>query len=164
VRVVTTSGPCWPIGGSTMDYLEGVWRADREVTDFRSGRTGSFLGTATLARPPGDGAASSLPGALAYREEGELRFGEHHGPAARRLLYVPQPDGTAEVLFADGRPFFGLDLRSGFWTAEHPCGRDHYLVTFRVLDADHFTEHWRVRGPDKDYEMATTLARTGAPA
>jgi hypothetical protein len=147
-----------------MDYLEGVWRAQREVADFRSGRVGSFLGVATLA-PWLDGAAAGGPaGALLYQEEGELRFGDHHGPAARRLLCVPRPDGTAEVLFADGRPFYLLDLRSGLWEAEHPCGRDHYLVTFRLLDAHRFTEHWRVRGPDKDYEMRTTLARVGAPA
>jgi hypothetical protein len=31
-----------------------------------------------------------------------------------------------------------------------------------VLGPDSFTEHWRVRGPDKDYEMTTTFARIDA--
>ncbi len=101
---------------------------------------------------------------LAYHERGELCFGRHRGPASRSLLYRPRPDGTAEVLFADGRPFYLLDLRSGCWEAEHPCGADHYLVTVRVLGADSLTEHWRARGPEKDYSMTTTLTRIGGVA
>ena len=62
-------------------------------------------------------------GGLTYLEEGELSFAGHTGPARRSLLYVPGRDGDAEVLFADRRPFYRLDLRSGSWAAEHLCAR-----------------------------------------
>jgi len=129
------------------------------LTDFLLDCAGSFDGRAAFASAPAD---AGLPaGALAYQETGELRFGSHRGPASRSLLFLPGPDGAAEVLFADGRPFYRLDLRSGRWQAEHPCREDQYVVTVRVLRPDCFTEHWRVRGPAKDYEMTTTLTRIG---
>jgi hypothetical protein len=163
VRQVGASGRGWPVTAGTVAFLSGRWQADRELTDFRSGQRGRFRGTATFAAGLPDG----LPGGergdvLCYQERGELRFGGHVGPASRRLLYRPEPDGTAEVLFADGRPFYMLDLRSGYWQAEHPCGSDHYLVTVRVLGPGEFTEQWQARGPGKDYEMTTTFGRLGA--
>jgi hypothetical protein len=167
---VSASGQCWQVTGGTLAFLSGSWQAERELTDHRSGQRGRFRGIATLAAGPGwppagpaarppDGAG---PGVLCYHEQGELRFGGHVGPASRSLLYRPGPDGAAEVLFADGRPFYVLDLRSGYWQAEHPCGTDRYLVTVRVLGPDRFTEQWQTRGPGKDYEMTTSLSRLGA--
>jgi hypothetical protein len=156
---VTTTGPGWRLTGATQDFLRGSWWAERELADHRSGQPGSFLGMATFTAERTDPSA----GLLAYHERGELRFGRHHGPASRSLLYRPRPDGSSEVLFADGRPFYLLDLRTGYWQAEHPCGADHYLVTVRVLGADRLTEHWRARGPEKDYSMTTTLTRIGEP-
>lgn len=152
---MTTIGPDWPLTGTTQDFLRGSWRADRELADHRSGQPGSFLGLAIFTAEGADA------GLLAYHERGELRFGQHHGPASRSLLYRPRPDGSAEVLFADGRPFYLLDLRTGYWQAEHPCGADHYLVTVHVLGADSLTEHWRAFGPEKDYSMTTRLTRIG---
>jgi hypothetical protein len=146
------------LSGSTLDFLCGSWQADRALTDYRSGHAGTFRGVASFVLRAGDG-----PAALDYHEQGELHFGSHRGPAGRSLLYLPLPDGGAAVLFADGRPFYQLDLRSGYWQAEHPCREDHYLVTVRVTGRDAFTEHWRARGPGKDYVMTTTLARIGAP-
>ena len=61
--------------------------------------------------------------------------------------------------FADGRPFYVLDLRTGQAQAEHGCGPDHYLISHRVLAADLLEEEWRVRGPDKDYRAITRHAR-----
>ncbi len=162
---MATTGPGWRLTGTTRDFLRGSWWAERELADHRSGQPGSFLGMATFsaeAVDPGTGMDVD-DGMLVYHERGELRFGRHRGPASRSLLYRPKPDGSAEVLFADGRPFYLLDLRSGFWEAEHPCGADHYLVTVRVLGADSLTEHWRALGPDKDYLMKTTLTRIGGP-
>jgi hypothetical protein len=159
------TGPGWRLTGTTQDFLRGSWRAERELADHRSGQPGSFLGMATFAAEGTDPRTGLLVdhGLLAYHERGELRFGRHHGPASRSLLYRPGPDGSSEVLFADGRPFYLLDLRTGYWQAEHPCGADHYLVTVRVLGADRLTEHWRARGPEKDYSMTTTLTRIGGP-
>ncbi len=154
---------------ATADFLRGCWRAERVITDFRSGTTGSFSGTAVFAPEPGDPdkavpATAAVPGLLAYREEGELTFGGHRGPASRSLLYLPATDGSAAVLFADGRPFFTLNLQAGVCVAEHPCGGDSYQVTVRVLGPDAYTECWRVTGPGKDYEMTTRLTRIGPAA
>jgi hypothetical protein len=159
VRGVTTSEPGWRLTGTTQDFLRGRWRAERELADYRSGQPGSFLGVVTFTAEGTDPPLEE--GMLAYHEQGELRFGRHRGPASRSLLYRPRPDGSAEVLFADGRPFYLLDLRTGYWQAEHPCGADHYLVTVHVLGADSLTEHWRARGPEKDYSMTTILTRIG---
>jgi Family of unknown function (DUF6314) len=146
------------LAGGTARFLLGEWNVVREVRDHRSGKTGAFRGTALLAPEPGDDAGI----ALSYRELGELTFGGHHGPASRSLSYRERPDGAAEVRFADGRPFYQLDLRAGHCRAEHLCGADRYLVSVRVLSHDSFTEMWRVTGPAKDYEMTTTYVRTGS--
>jgi hypothetical protein len=173
VRAVSATWHFGPPAGSaavlssTVGYLRGRWRAERVITDFRSGTTGSFSGTAVFSPRPSGPAGTvaerpDVPGLLAYHERGELTFGGHRGPASRSLLYLSAADGSAAVLFADGRPFFTLDLRTGTCAADHPCGRDSYEVTVRVLGPDAYTESWRVRGPGKDYEMTTTLTRAGA--
>lgn len=183
----------WQLSSSTPEYLRGRWQVERRLTDYRSGKGGWFTGWASFApasvqsgwppeldwpcalewwRAPNSPRAQDgppvpdRPGAtdLAYCERGELRFGDHRGPAGRSLIYRPAPGGAAEVLFADGRPFYLLDLRSGCWQAEHPCGSDHYLLTVGVTSANSFTEHWRTRGPGKNYEMTTTLSRIGTRA
>lgn len=163
MRWVTTPRPGRRFTGTTQEYLRGSWWAERELTDHLSGQPGSFLGIASFTgQGAGPGAGRLADGdVLAYHERGELRFGRHQGPASRSLLYRRRPDGTVQVLFADGRPFYVLDLRTGYWEAEHPCGADHYLVTVRVLGDDSLTEHWRARGPEKDYSMTTTLTRIG---
>jgi len=159
---VGASGQGWLFSGGTVAFLRGAWRAERTLTDFRLDLAGSFSGEASFTDRPAD--AWLRAGALAYQEQGELRFGSHRGPASRSLVFVPLPDGAAQVLFTDGRPFYRLDLRSGCWQAEHPCRQDSYLVTVCVLGPDSFTEHWRVSGPGKDYAMTTTLTRLGSPA
>src|SRR5882724_11133457 len=103
-----------------VSFLRGDWRIERQVTDFAAGASGTFTGT---GRFTDRGAAE-----LAYHEDGELRFRDHRGPASRSLAYRGRPDGTAEVYFADGRPFYHLDPRPGRWSAEHPCGADHYVL------------------------------------
>jgi hypothetical protein len=159
VRGVASPGQCWQLPGSTLEFLSGHWRASRALRDHIAGLEGSFEGVASFTARPGD-----ARDALSYRERGELRFGRHRGPARRNLIFAPLADGAAAVLFADGRPFYRLDLRSGYWRAEHPCDRDLYLVTVRVSGPDCLIEHWQASGPGKDYEMTTTLARIGAAA
>jgi hypothetical protein len=141
-----------PVVPDALGLLRGTWRVERRLTDHRTGSAGWFRGTARF-EPAG-------PDELAYHESGELAFGEHRGPASRRLIYRRRPDGTADVFFADGREFYRLDPRPGWWQARHPCGRDEYVLAGRVLGERAFEEHWRVRGPDKDYEIMTTLTRT----
>jgi Family of unknown function (DUF6314) len=139
--------------GSTVDFLDGDWNVVRHISDHQTGEVGEFRGQASFRRCP-DGLV------LSYHEHGELRFGSHRGPANRSLLYRELADGSADVRFADGREFYRLDLRSGTWSAEHPCRADHYRVTVRRLSPDSFCETWRVTGPAKDYELATTYTRT----
>lgn len=144
-----------PAGGGTLAFLAGRWRIDRRLDDRRAAASGRFTGLAGF---------TAVPGGLRYREDGELRFGGHAGPAWRELRYLAGPDGTADVRFADGRPFYRLDLRAGRWQARHECGQDLYLAGFEVLGDDLVTEHWRVRGPDKDYDSFTELRRLAAGA
>jgi hypothetical protein len=157
---VGVTGDLWA-PGSALEFLLGRWRADRVIEDFRSGQRGSFDGVATFAALSGTTGAGA-PGGLTYAEQGELRFGDHRGPASRSLIYLPGPAGTARVLFADGRPFFELDLATGTCRTEHPCRSDRYEMTVTVLGPDCYVERWRVTGPGKDYEMTTTHTRIGA--
>jgi hypothetical protein len=141
----------------TLGYLLGHWSLTRQITDHRGHCSGTFQGHASFLPSPGATGGVRLD----YREQGELDLGGHRGPASRSLILLAAADGSADVLFADGRPFYRLDLRSGQWQAEHPCSDDHYLVTVRVLGAGSFTESWQAHGPDKDYDMTATFARTG---
>jgi hypothetical protein len=135
-----------------VEFLRGRWRVERLITDHATGMTGRFDGTADFAE--------TEPGTLEYREQGELRFGTYRGEASRRLIYRARPDGTADVYFGDGRDFYHLDPGPGRWTGQHPCGRDHYALTAERLGPATFRERWQVSGPDKDYELSTTLTRT----
>jgi len=150
VGVVTTAG-------STLPFLAGKWNVVRHISDARTGQRGTFIGTAVI-EPAADDPGG---GSLSYEEQGELRFGGHCGPARRSLIYRERDDGAADVLFADGRDFYRLDLRSGTWRAEHPCREDRYTVTVTVLNDISSTETWRVRGPAKEYEMTTHYVRAG---
>lgn len=138
----------------TLGFLAGSWRLSRSLTDHRAGASGSFTGTARFEAVAGWRE-------LSYLEEGELRFGGHRGPATRRLLWRALPGGPADVRFPDGRRYCLVDLRPGSWDARHPCGRDLYRISYRVLGPDQFQEHWLVRGPAKEYEAAATLTRCG---
>jgi hypothetical protein len=148
-------------------FLLGAWRVERHLADHRSGARGTFDGTASWLPPGQELSCQELSyrelscQELGYREQGELCFGGHRGPASRSLIYRAGPDGAADVCFADGREFYRLDPRPGQWRAQHQCGRDLYEVTGRLLGAGTFEERWRARGPDKDYEITTTLVRDG---
>ncbi|MGD3108332.1 DUF6314 family protein [Streptomyces sp. YGL11-2] len=135
-------------------YLAGRWHIERAVYDLRTGAEGSFRGTADF-RPDGAG------GALLHVEEGELAWGGAVHPATRTLRLLPRPDGTAAVTFADGRPFHDLDLRTGRWTAGHPCAEDHYAGTFTAVGADRWDLEWRVGGPAKE-QLLRSVYRRGA--
>jgi hypothetical protein len=129
------------------EFLRGRWRVRRRIVDHRSGVEGEFAGTA------------EFDDTLTYREEGELTFGGHRGPASRSLRYVDLGAHMLDVKFADGRDFYRLDLGDGGWTAEHPCRADTYVVAGRITGPDSFTEHWHATGPAKDYELTTTYER-----
>jgi hypothetical protein len=133
-------------------FLRGSWLADRELADHLTGQAGSWYGE---ARFTGEAGCDEL----AYREDGQLSFGGRHGPAGRSLSYRGRADGSIDVCFADGRPFYRLTLSGGGWQAGHRCGPDHYQVTGLLLADDCYTEHWLAEGPGKDYAIMTTFRR-----
>lgn len=106
----------------------------------------------------GDGAEAAHRWA-SYQEVGQLSLGGHEGTATRRLRYRRRVDGAVLMEFGDGRPFVACDLRGGRWQAYHSCGEDRYELRYVVRAQDLLEEHWRVRGPAKDYEAWTTLQR-----
>jgi uncharacterized protein DUF6314 len=144
----------------TLGFLAGRWSLTRSLQDRRSGIAGSFEGTAVLA---GAQPGTQLPAGVRahYQEIGQLRFGCYRGPAQRSLECTQLDNGAVMLHFAGGRPFIDLDLRNGLWRAAHPCGDDHYEITTFVRSCDVVHEHWRVRGPAKDYDAIATLVRTG---
>lgn len=143
-------GEFWPVP-DVLAFLSGRWRAERTVRDLAGGGLGHFTGT-TVFGPLAEGG-------LLHRESGTFTWRGVTRPAERTLRFLPAPGGTADVRFADGRPFHDLDLTAGRHTAEHPCSADLYRGEFTVGDADHWRTVWRVRGPAKDLELTTDYAR-----
>ncbi|MEU5052593.1 DUF6314 family protein [Streptomyces sp. NPDC021096] len=138
-------------------YLTGRWTVDRTLVDLATGHRGTFRGTAEF-RAAEDGAG------LVHVERGELTWNGAVNQAGRTLGLRPKPDGTADVTFADGRPFHDLDLRAGRWTARHPCARDLYDGTFTVLSPDEWHLRWHAAGPAKDQLQYSVYRRQAADA
>lgn len=133
-------------------HLAGRWRVTRTVRDLAGGDEGRFDGTTVFSRLP--------EGGLLHEESGTFTWQGVARPATRTLRFLPgHVPGTADVRFADGRPFHELDLTSGRYVAGHPCAADHYRGEFTVLDADHWRTVWRVAGPAKDLVLTTEYAR-----
>ncbi|MEV5440431.1 DUF6314 family protein [Streptomyces sp. NPDC052682] len=145
-------GEFWPVPDA-LAYLAGTWQVERTVRDRASGQRGTFRGTTVFGPLEGGG--------LLHRESGTFVWQGVARPAERTLRFLPGPGGTADVRFADGRPFHDLDLTAGHHTADHPCAADLYRGEFTVLDQDHWRTVWRVRGPAKDLVLTTGYARAG---
>ncbi|MEV7688014.1 DUF6314 family protein [Streptomyces bungoensis] len=143
----------WPVA-DVLAHLAGRWRVDRSVRDLADGDEGRFEGFTVF---------SPLPeGGLLHEESGLFTWRGVERPATRTLRFLPGPvPGTADVRFADGRPFHHLDLGSGRYVAEHPCAADLYRGEFTVRDAGHWRSVWRVGGPAKDLLLVTDYARVG---
>ncbi|MFF7311878.1 DUF6314 family protein [Streptomyces sp. NPDC008137] len=143
-------GEFWPVP-DVLAYLAGRWGVTRSVRDLASGAEGEFTGTTEFR--------TDEAGGLLHHECGTFVWQGVARPAERTLRFLPGPDGTAEVRFADGRPFHDLDLTSGRHVADHPCSADLYRGEFTVRDADHWRTVWRVRGLAKDLVLRTDYAR-----
>ncbi|KPI16369.1 hypothetical protein OK074_1981 [Actinobacteria bacterium OK074] len=147
-------GEFWPVR-DVLAYLSGSWRVRRTVRDLATGAAGEFTGTTVFGPLPED------PSGLLHHESGTFTWAGVPRPAERTLRFLPGPTpATADVRFADGRPFHDLDLTSGRYLADHPCSADLYRGEFTVLDADHWRTVWRVAGPAKDLVLTTDYART----
>ncbi|MCK1820797.1 DUF6314 family protein [Streptomyces sp. XM83C] len=137
-------------------FLAGRWRVARTVRDLASGDEGTFTGTTVFGLLEGGG--------LLHRESGTFVWRGVARPAERTLRFLPgEVPGTADVRFADGRPFHGLDLTSGRFVADHPCSADLYRGEFTALDDDRWRTVWRVRGPAKDLVLTTDYTREDGP-
>ncbi|MEW2400182.1 DUF6314 family protein [Streptomyces sp. NPDC046862] len=147
-------GECLPVP-DVLAYLAGRWHVHRTARDFAGGdegREGRFEGTTVFS--PLDG------GGLLHHESGTFTWQGVPRPAERTLRFLPDDaPGTADVRFADGRPFHDLDLTTGHWVADHPCSADLYRGEFTAYDADHWRTVWRVRGPAKDLLLTTDYTR-----
>lgn len=141
----------WPVPDA-MAFLAGRWRVERSVRDLAGGETGRFEGTTVFG--PLDG------GGLLHEESGTFVWRGVPRPAERTLRFLPgRVPGTADVTFADGRPFHDLDLTGGRHVTDHPCAADLYRGEFTVRDADRWRTVWRVRGPAKDLILTTDYVR-----
>ncbi|WP_217145377.1 DUF6314 family protein [Streptomyces sp. AC627_RSS907] len=144
-------GELWPVP-DVLAYLAGRWRTERTVRDLAGGGEGRFEGTTVFDALPGGGLLSRESGAFTW--QGVTR------PAERTLRYERGATaGTADVRFADGRPFHGLDLASGHHVADHPCAADLYRGEFTVRDENRWRTVWRVGGPAKDLLLTTDYLR-----
>jgi hypothetical protein len=101
--------------------------------------------TAITRQPDKDGKP-----VLAYKEEGELCFGEYKDKVYRNYEFFFPVAHKALVLFNDGKMFHELDLSSGFIQVEHLCLKDSYRGSFRVESPNVWLSKWRVSGPSKD--------------
>lgn len=143
----------WPVP-DVLAHLAGRWRVERTVRDLASGDEGRFEGT-TVFRP-------LEGGGLLHEESGLFTWQGVTRPAERTLRFLPgKAPGTADVRFADGRPFHDLDLTTGRHITDHPCSADLYRGEFTVRDADHWRTVWHVAGPTKDLVLTTDYARVG---
>lgn len=139
--------------------LTGTWTVSREVTGY-----GEFEGRASFSP---DGARQ-----LAYREAGRFRlvtgtelqaYREYvyllsgHPAPTIVVLRTEGPSGPASVL----HELDFVEDAAGVLTAAHchRCGRDTYAATFAVTAPDRFELRYRVRGPNKSYDIHSVYVR-----
>ncbi|WP_263252756.1 DUF6314 family protein [Saccharopolyspora rosea] len=134
-------------------HFAGWWGVDREIVDPAGAQLAVFTGVASFT-PDDD--------ALVYRERGTLVMGENQASATRVLHYRLRGPGRADVHFDHGGFFHDLDLRTGRWSASHPCRADLYRVEFLVQDPDTWWQEWAVTGPAKSYTSTTEFRRRPA--
>jgi hypothetical protein len=139
-------------GVTTLDFLLGTWSVERTIDDRLSGEAGTFHGTASFSREPGDER-------VRFDESGVVRFGDYSGHATRLLYYSRGVDSSFNLSFANGHHFIQLLLTEGSSSDSHQCRSDEYHITTTVLSDDLLEERWRVLGPAKDYDALTRLMR-----
>lgn len=125
------------------------------MRDLRAGRDASFTGIATIA--PDERRHDEL----LWHESGVLVGADHRGPASRTMRIL-RAGAAWEVLFADGRHFHNLDLRTGRCEVDHPCAPDAYHGVFVLRDQALLDVLWRIRGPAKRMEIFSRYSRIGS--
>jgi hypothetical protein len=134
-------------------FFGGCWSIDRRIDDRCTGRRYGMRGRGTFA-PDGDAGAG-----LVYDERVVWQPDGQPVVATRRYRVSRIVGARGRVRFADGRPFYDLDLSDGRCAVAHHCPPDVYDGAYRVLDADRFTVTWRVGGPRKNSVLTTLYTR-----
>ena len=129
-----------------LSHLQGDWELTRTINDLRMNMPGYMSGTTAITRQPD----KLKKPTLAYREEGQLRFGDYYETVYRIYDFCFPLAHKALVLFSDGRIFHELDLSSGFCQVEHFCVEDTYRGSFRVESPNVWFSSWYVSGPSKE--------------
>ena len=143
------------LGSATGTAAAGRWTVERQLQDRANGTRGTFSGV-VLFSPTDDGA-------LAFREDGTMRWPSFTGPASREYLLKPAGRADAlDVFFADGRTFHRMSFTPEANLDQHWCDPDTYRVTYAFEGRDRFSYTWDVRGPDKDLLLTSTLQRLGS--
>lgn len=134
--------------GSEPTAFVGRWQIARELSDLRTGRSGRFTGTLVVA---------AEAGGYGWEESGTLVWGEHTGPAQRRLCLRMREDSWW-MCFADGRPFHPWRVGT---EVVHPCAADVYrgTVSLDPHDAGRFELVWVVSGPTKQQRIVSRMTR-----
>ena len=137
-------------GTALRDWLAGNWRIERRIDDRSAGEASDFTGEATFA-PDG-------PAALLYRESGTLRSGGRalRATQSHRWTFTAS---SAEVAFADGRPFHAVAPVGRNAEALHDCPPDLYRVRYRFETPERWRQTWHVTGPRKDYTLESLFTR-----
>jgi hypothetical protein len=136
-------------------FLKGNWQVSKTINDLRLNKPGVMRGTVNITRKNGQQTNPSL----AYREEGELQFGDYREKVHRAYDFKFPEVHRARVLFADGRFFHELDLSSGYCEVEHLCDPDIYHGRFQVVSNDLWLSKWNVFGPSKDFILDNLYQR-----
>jgi hypothetical protein len=140
-----------------LPHLQGVWELTRTINDLRMNMPGYMSGTAAIIRQPDKDKKPTL----AYREEGQLRFGDYNETVHRIYGFCFPVAHKALVLFSDGRLFHELDLSSGFCQVKHLCLEDTYRGSFRVVSPNVWLSQWHVNGPSKELMLDNRYQRLG---
>ena len=125
----------------TFNDLVGVWGLTRTVKDHLKKDTATFNGTAEI----------TIDGT--YTETGQLKL-SHGGFFMATRTYIWAPVGNhIEVFFQDGRPFHVIRFDQP--EDRHYCDPDIYDVQYDFTNFPVWNSQWRVKGPRKDYVMAS---------
>ncbi|SPF80862.1 DUF6314 family protein [Pseudoprimorskyibacter insulae] len=129
----------------------GRWQLSRRIDDAQAGQVLTFDGLCEIAQTK-DG------GDWLYREEGHMTLPDGGRMAGTRQYLWRQVGQTIAVFFEDGRFFHDFALEPSV-SADHWCDPDQYAVSYDFEDWPNWSATWTVKGPRKDYVMATKFAK-----
>lgn len=146
-----------PTPHTLRDYFLGEWRLVRLIRDCRAGQSYRLDGAARFSATDPQGQEAL------YSETGSFEAGGIQLQTERRYHYRWLANGTAEVRFADGRPFHDLAPQDGLCRVTHLCGADLYRGRYRLLGPDRWRLAWHVTGPRKALVLSAEYRRRIGP-